>query len=113
MTLSISWSFQKSRKAFYWLPIALRADARPDSRPLINKQNNDGFVVESPLEVTTQFDVIAYRKGGAVNRMVIHAMEEARWQNGMSKYLRDNQYENVDGQIYFRLHEILFVYEKP
>ena len=35
--------------------------------------------------------------------MVIHAMEEARWQNGMRKYLNENQYENVDGQIYFRL----------
>ena len=95
--------FLKSQKAFFWLPYALRADAKTSSRPLINKQNNDGFVVETPLEVTAQFDTIAYSKGGAINKMLIHAMEEARWQNGMRKYLKENQYGTVDGQIYFRL----------
>ena len=69
---------------------------------LENKQNNNDFVVETPLEVTLQFDTIAYSKGGAINKMLIHAMEEARWQNGMRKYLKDNQYGTVDGQIYFK-----------
>ena len=59
--------------------------------------------METPLEVTAQFDTIAYSKGGAINKMLIHAMEEARWQNGMRKYLKENQYGTVDGQIYFRL----------
>ena len=95
--------FPTSKKAFYWLPYALRADALSQSRPLINKQNNNDFVIETPLEVTLQFDTIAYSKGGAINKMLIHAMEEARWQNGMRKYLKDNQYGTVDGQIYFRL----------
>ena len=33
--------------------------------------------------------------------MVIHAMEERRWQYGMRIYLKENQYENTDGEIYF------------
>ena len=33
--------------------------------------------------------------------MVIHAMEERRWQHGMRMYLKENQYEVTDGEIYF------------
>ena len=80
---------------------ALRADSTINSRPLINKQNNDGYVVESPAQINRQFDGIAYAKGGSINRMVIHAMEERRWRAGMIDYLNTNQYTNTDGEIYF------------
>ena len=86
---------------FKELFVSLRADALVTSRPIINKQNNNDFVVETPSDINRQFDNIAYAKGGSINKMVIHAMEERRWQHGMRMYLNENQYENTDGEIYF------------
>ena len=86
---------------FKELFVSLRADALVTSRPIINKQNNNDFVVETPSDINRQFDNIAYAKGGSINKMVIHAMEERRWQYGMRIYLKENQYENTDGEIYF------------
>ena len=91
----------ENQMVFKELFTALRADASITSRPIINKQNNNDFVVESPSEISRQFDNIAYAKGGSINKMVIHAMEERRWQHGMRVYLKENQYENTDGEIYF------------
>jgi len=36
----------------YELFRALRPDGKIDSRPIINKQNNDGFVVETPSDIS-------------------------------------------------------------
>ena len=81
---------------------ALRSDALIYSRPIINKQNNDDYLVESPVSIARQFDSVAYSKGALILRMTIHVMEEKRWQWGMQKYLAENQYSNTDGSIYFR-----------
>ena len=47
---------------FKELFVSLRADALVTSRPIINKQNNNGFVVETPSDINRQFDNIAYAK---------------------------------------------------
>ena len=95
-----SWNWESEFNT-YEMFTALRADALTTSRPIINKQNNDGFVVESPKQISSQFDNIAYAKGGTINRMVIQAMEERRWQDGMRAYLNENAYTATDGEIYF------------
>ena len=95
-----TWNWESEMNT-YEMFTALRADATTNSRPIINKQNNDGFVVESPGQISAQFDNIAYAKGGTVNRMVISNIEEKRWQSGMRSYLNENAYTNTDGQIYF------------
>ena len=64
---------------------------RPTTRPLINKQNNDGFKVETPRQITLQFDQIAYAKGGSILRMMQHVMTEAVWVDGMRPYLNQNK----------------------
>merc|ERR1711892_1149068 len=99
-----TWNWE-SEMTTYELYTGLRADATVNSRPIINKQNNDGFVVESPGQISAQFDNIAYAKGGSINKMVIHAIQEHRWQSGMRSYLNQNQYQNTDGEIYFQFME--------
>ena len=95
-----SWNWE-SEFTVHELYGALRADAMTNSRPLINKQNNGGAVVESPQQINRQFDGIAYAKGGSINRMVMGAMEERRWQAGMRDYLTKNAYTATNGEIYF------------
>ena len=87
----------KKRETFQ----ALRADASIYSRPIINKQNNNGSTVESPYEIGSQFDSIAYAKGGNIHKMVQHVIDERRWQAGMREYIQANLYGNTDGRIYF------------
>ena len=84
------WNWE-SEFTNYELYEAFDADASVNSRPLVNKQNNNDHVVESPLEIARQFDHIVYGKGGAITRMVMHAMGEHRWQSGMKDYLQTNQ----------------------
>merc|ERR1712131_285963 len=79
----------------------LRVDARPTTRPLINKQNNDGFVVDSPPKIMIQFDQIAYAKGGSILKMMQHVMTEEIWVDGMRQYLDERQFQLSDGEIYF------------
>ena len=100
-----TWNWE-SEMTTYELFTALRSDATTNSRPIINKQNNDGRVVESPLQIAAQFDNIAYYKGGSITKMVIHAMQEHRWQAGMKEFLRFHQYLNADGDDYFKFMEI-------
>ena len=64
---------------------------RPTTRPLINKQNNDGFKVETPRQIMIQFDQIAYAKGGSILRMMQHVITEETWVDGMRPYLNQNK----------------------
>ena len=79
----------------------LRADDYIDSRPIINKQNNNGFKVDQPSTIGRQFDLITYQKGGSILLMVMQAMTEKRWQYGMQIYLNEQKFTSTDGEIYF------------
>ena len=80
----------------------LRVDARPSARPLINKQNNNGFVVETPTQITIQFDQVAYAKGGAILKMMQHVITEDAWVDGMQHFLDGEQFSAINGQLYFQ-----------
>ena len=107
-----TWNWE-SEMTTYELFTALRADATTNSRPIINKQNNDGFVVETPAQISAQFDNIAYAKGGSINKMVIHAMQERRWQLGMQDFLVRNNRNNADGEKYFEAMDYAIFENEP
>ena len=93
-----NWESEFVKAEFF---TGLRADHAITSRPIINKQNNNGFKVDSPASLGAQFDMIAYAKSGSVLRMTIHVMTETRWQYGMRIYLNERKFTNTDGEIYF------------
>ena len=53
----------------------------------LKKQNNDGFVVDSPPKIMIQFDQIAYARGGSILKMMQHVMTEETWVDGMRQYM--------------------------
>jgi aminopeptidase N len=65
---SVAWEnylFQYDSDWAYWV------DQTRNSRPVVNKQNNDGFVVDTCEAIDAQFDGIAYSKGSMLIRMII------------------------------------------
>ncbi|CBY34741.1 unnamed protein product [Oikopleura dioica] len=67
-------------------------DGRNTSRPMVNNANNGLLKVETPNEISRQFDSIAYNKAGSVMMMIREVIGEDLWQAGLRKYLKDNQY---------------------
>jgi hypothetical protein len=59
---------------------------------MVNSANNGLLKVETPNEISIQFDSIAYNKAGSVMMMIREVIGEDLWQAGLRKYLKDNQY---------------------
>ena len=95
------WNWQ-SEFVDYDLWAGLDYDGNVHSRPLINKQNNNGQKVETFLEIVDQFDDIAYAKGACIVRMMVYVMKEWKWQYGMQQYLNEMKFGLTDGSIYFK-----------
>ncbi|XP_038105291.1 aminopeptidase Ey-like [Culex quinquefasciatus] len=69
------------------LQLALSVDSKNTSRPL-------SFYTETNLD--SLFDVITYKKGGSVLRMMNHALGERTFQKGIRRYLASNKDSAVD-----------------
>ncbi|KRT86161.1 Peptidase, partial [Oryctes borbonicus] len=63
-------------------------DATLGSHPIVQ-------TVLTPDEITAIFDTISYNKGAAVLRMLEDAVGELNFKNGVTKYLKDHEYENA------------------
>ncbi|XP_055546031.1 aminopeptidase N-like [Wyeomyia smithii] len=69
------------------LQTAFYVDSFPSTRPL-------SYYVES--NAMSQFDIIAYQKGGSVFRMMNYALGQQTFQKGIQKYLEVNKDSAVD-----------------
>lgn len=72
--------------------IAFEVDALETSHPL-NPPEED---VQTLDEITDMFDVISYRKGAVVLRMLADTLDEKVFQKGVRKYLSDLSYKNAE-----------------
>ncbi|XP_069480419.1 aminopeptidase N-like [Ambystoma mexicanum] len=70
---------------------AMAYDALSSSHPLSSKEEK----VNTPAEINSMFDVIAYSKGASVIRMMSTCLTEAVFVNGLNSYLLANEYGNT------------------
>lgn len=82
------------------LQLALSVDSKNTSRPL-------SFYTETDLD--SLFDVITYKKGGSVLRMMNHALGERTFQKGIRRYLASKYYSKVDKQISYFFKTSFFI----
>ncbi|RZB40073.1 Peptidase M1 and/or CopC domain containing protein, partial [Asbolus verrucosus] len=66
----------------------LQIDSLQSSRPL-------SFKASTPAEVSSRFTSVSYNKGGSILRMVENFMGTENFKKGITKYLKDNSYNNV------------------
>ncbi len=69
--------------------LSMDTDALESTRPI-------EFAVASPEEADAMYDVITYRKGAAVLRMLQQYLGEEVFRSGISRYLRDHAYGNTE-----------------
>ncbi|XP_058836987.1 uncharacterized protein LOC131693292 [Topomyia yanbarensis] len=67
---------------------ALNTDANPTVRPMTH-------YVETPSEINTLFDNIAYAKSASVLRMMNYALSESTFQKGLRYYIQQNKDHGV------------------
>ncbi|XP_030045544.1 aminopeptidase Ey isoform X1 [Microcaecilia unicolor] len=69
----------------------MEADALPSSHPLTSKEDE----VQTPAQISEQFDSIAYSKGASVIRMLDSFLTEPVFKQGLHTYLTDFAYGNT------------------
>ncbi|XP_018427319.1 PREDICTED: aminopeptidase N-like [Nanorana parkeri] len=69
----------------------MAVDALASSHPLTSKEDE----VNSPAEISEQFDSIAYSKGASVIRMLSSFLTEELFVEGLASYLKAFQYSNT------------------
>ncbi|KAK1121599.1 hypothetical protein K0M31_010391 [Melipona bicolor] len=68
---------------------AFTADVVENQRPMNHEVN-------TPQEISSLFDNIAYQKSGSVIRMMSHILGEEAFQNGLRRYLSNNKLKAAD-----------------
>lgn len=71
---------------------AFTADVMENQRPMNHEAN-------TPQEISSLFDNIAYQKSGSVIRMMSHILGEEAFQNGLKRYLANNKLKAADSDI--------------
>lgn len=69
---------------------AFVVDATIKTRPL-----NPDVSAKTPAQISSLFDDIAYKKGGSILRMLQQFLTEDIFQNGLRRYLNENQFTSV------------------
>ncbi|KAK9296119.1 hypothetical protein QLX08_009757 [Tetragonisca angustula] len=72
--------------------VAFTADVVENQRPMNHKVN-------TPQEISSLFDNIAYQKSGSVIRMMSHILGEENFQNGLRRYLNSNRAKAANSDI--------------
>ena len=66
----------------------LNYDGRITSRPMVNNANNGLLKVETPTEISRQFDSIAYDKAGSIMLMIRAIIGDPLWIKGLQNYIK-------------------------
>lgn len=67
------------------------------SRPMVNNVNNGELKVETPQELSNQFDRIAYPKSGSVMMMIRAVLGDELWTKGLQNYLQGMKFDVSTG----------------
>lgn len=75
---------------------ALITDGRPNSRPMVNNANNGDLRVETPSEISGQFDGIGYDKSGSIMLMIRALIGDDLWTSGLVNYLYGQEFGSAN-----------------
>ena len=76
----------------------LEFDGKNSSRPMVNNMNNGELRVTNPTEILSQYDKIAYNKGGSIMLMIREIIGGSLWRTGLQKYLKGQEFDTSNWQ---------------
>ncbi|XP_023671110.1 alanyl (membrane) aminopeptidase-like b [Paramormyrops kingsleyae] len=86
------------RFVLYETQPALQVDSLATSRPLSPRAED----VQTPANITQQFDQITYSKGASILRMLSIYLKDTVFQKGIKTYLKAYQYSNTEAADFWR-----------